>query len=204
MIELPNMVGQRFGRLVVLAQTKTRHKRAYWICRCDCGNECSAMGKSLRQGKKRSCGCLQRESNQKNAVAMHAANNLPTGEAAFNLLYAGYRCSAEQRCLEFKLTKEEFKNLTQDDCFYCGQVPNRIYAPDLPNGGYVYNGVDRHNNSIGYVLENSVSCCKFCNWMKNTYTAEDFLNHCFSIVDYQNRKKQAEMTCSSNNKVIAA
>ena len=183
------MVGQRFGRLVVEAPAKSRHRRSYWSCLCDCGKSCIAMGKYLRQGKKRSCGCLQRESSVQNAKAMTASNNLPIGVAAFNLLLASYRCAAENRSLNFDLTKDQFQKLTKQVCFYCGAKPTIVYAPNLPNGGYVYNGVDRKNSSEGYNADNCVPCCKICNWMKNTYSVEDFISHCLAVVEYQRIKE---------------
>lgn len=55
------MLGQRFGRLVVVAfsDSKSHHKR--WRCRCDCGGETVAWQLSLRRGDAQSCGCLARE-----------------------------------------------------------------------------------------------------------------------------------------------
>lgn len=57
----PDLTGERFGRLVVIAELpriNPRHRR--WLCICDCGAE-----KAVRQdhlGKKIfACGCLQRE-----------------------------------------------------------------------------------------------------------------------------------------------
>lgn len=182
------MSGQKFGRLLVVSPAKSKHKRAYWNCLCDCGHTCTAMGKDLRQGKKRSCGCLRRESSQVNAKAMTASNNLPPGVAAFNLLYAGYRCSAESRAIAFNLSKNEFKSLTELACFYCGLKPKEVYAPNLPNGGYIYSGVDRKDSSLGYDPENCVPCCKMCNWMKNVYSVEVFIKHCKDVAHYQNNK----------------
>lgn len=193
------MIGRKFGRLLVVAPEKSRHKRAYWRCLCDCGNFCSAMGKYLRQNKKQSCGCLRTECNRKKAFTMSQNNILPSGEAAFNLLFATYRCSAEKRGLEFAITKEDARGITKQNCFYCDKPPIIYYRENaVINGGYLYNGMDRRNNTMGYVLNNVVPCCKFCNWMKNALTEEDFLSHCSSIVDYQNRKRQAEMTCLNN------
>lgn len=33
----------------------------YWLCKCECGGQTIARGSSLRDGKTRSCGCLQKE-----------------------------------------------------------------------------------------------------------------------------------------------
>ncbi len=56
-----DLTGQRFGRLTVIEYSHTHGKRAYWKCRCDCGNYSVAMGKNLLSGKTKSCGCLMRE-----------------------------------------------------------------------------------------------------------------------------------------------
>lgn len=54
----PVHVGDRYGKLTVIAPTgKKVHGRASWICICDCGNTCEAMGNRLTGGKKLSCGC---------------------------------------------------------------------------------------------------------------------------------------------------
>lgn len=59
-----NLLGQRFGRLVVIAKddklTKEK-KRTYWICQCDCGKIKTIKGASLTYGEVKSCGCLQKE-----------------------------------------------------------------------------------------------------------------------------------------------
>ena len=56
-----DITGQRFGHLLVLEQVpKPSHCKsngAYFKCKCDCGNEKIVMGKSLRNGKTKSCGC---------------------------------------------------------------------------------------------------------------------------------------------------
>lgn len=51
------MVGARFGKLVVLEYADTVDKRARWKCRCDCGRIYIGVGKFMRQGRVVSCGC---------------------------------------------------------------------------------------------------------------------------------------------------
>jgi hypothetical protein len=63
------LIGQRFNRLVVIAYADTTSKRARWLCRCDCGTEKVVIGKSLREGHTKSCGCLSREEARKRAIA---------------------------------------------------------------------------------------------------------------------------------------
>ena len=57
-----NLIGQRFGRLVVIEEAPSRHGNAMWICKCDCGNTTHPIyGRDLRGGKVSSCTCLRRE-----------------------------------------------------------------------------------------------------------------------------------------------
>lgn len=55
-----DLTGQRFGRLVCIEPTEERqfNGSTVWKCKCDCGNECLAVGKQLTAGYKKSCGCL--------------------------------------------------------------------------------------------------------------------------------------------------
>jgi hypothetical protein len=62
--ELSDLVGRRFGRLVVLeyaGRNTSKRPEHTWICRCDCGRQKLALYRSLRRGLSVSCGCLQRE-----------------------------------------------------------------------------------------------------------------------------------------------
>jgi len=55
-----DMIGQRFGMLTVLHRAdKPDSERAWWACLCDCGQRTVTMGKYLRCGDTRSCGCIQ-------------------------------------------------------------------------------------------------------------------------------------------------
>lgn len=55
-----SVLGQRFGRLVVIeddTMAPARSKRTV-RCRCDCGTECHPSVKNLKAGWTNSCGCL--------------------------------------------------------------------------------------------------------------------------------------------------
>lgn len=57
-----DLTGQKFGRLAVIQRHgSSKDGKATWFCRCDCGNEAVVMGKLLRNGATRSCGCLKKE-----------------------------------------------------------------------------------------------------------------------------------------------
>lgn len=105
-------------------------------------------------------------------------NSLPPGEAAFNQLLSAYKRNASTRRIEWHLTKDEFRMLTQQDCYYCGAEPEQCASfgrSDL-NGDYVYNGVDRVDNAAYYLWDNCVSCCGRCNKAKDSMTVDEFLD----------------------------
>ena len=56
-----NLIGERFGKLTVVALTKPifsgKQKKLCWLCKCDCGNYHIARGDSLKNGHNTSCGC---------------------------------------------------------------------------------------------------------------------------------------------------
>ena len=57
-----DLVGDRFGRLIVLSKAEpTRLGASRWLCRCDCGNEKVTRGGSLTMGCSVSCGCYRIE-----------------------------------------------------------------------------------------------------------------------------------------------
>lgn len=67
-----NLLGQRFGRLLVIASALSRRNLSgnldkYWLCRCDCGVEKEIVGNSLRRKKSptRSCGCYAKANMSK-------------------------------------------------------------------------------------------------------------------------------------------
>lgn len=57
-----DMKGQKYGRLTVLERAGTNSQvLATWVAQCDCGTVGVYVGRSIRDGHTRSCGCLQRE-----------------------------------------------------------------------------------------------------------------------------------------------
>ena len=70
----PDMIGQKFERLLVLSYDKEMSKqRGYdcYLCRCNCGVEKLIRGYHLRNRVIQSCGCLSREvgKNQFNKIS---------------------------------------------------------------------------------------------------------------------------------------
>lgn len=55
------MIGKKFGRLLVLEEAYVKNGEIYWHCLCDCENYVTTSGASLRAGATKSCGCYNKE-----------------------------------------------------------------------------------------------------------------------------------------------
>ncbi len=61
-----DIVGQRFGKLVVVEKTTIKKGGNYlWLCKCDCGNEITTKKGRLESGETKSCGCVRKQSEIK-------------------------------------------------------------------------------------------------------------------------------------------
>jgi len=167
MSKIRDLVGNKYGRLLVERFMGTGTGGALWECSCDCGNTSVVRRGDLLSGKTRSCGCLALETRR-----------IEHGLSAFNKVLNSYKQHARRRGYSWGLSKEEFKSLTQQPCKYCGQPPSNYCGEkaQCKNGGYTYTGIDRVDNTKGYFLSNVVPCCGVCNRAKDTQTEEDFLS----------------------------
>ena len=69
------LLGQRFGRLVVVSEAPILNGGSRWECRCDCGETLITEGYSLRHGATTSCGCFRRETTKRLKSGHGGASN---------------------------------------------------------------------------------------------------------------------------------
>lgn len=176
------LVGKRFGRLTVIERAGT-HKFGFaiWRCQCDCGNETTATTGALRSGHKGSCGCWARD-----------VHRIPEAEWILKEHFRKYREVAQAKGREFALTLEQFRDLTNAPCHYCGRVRTKTMKRTNSLGNAyerACNGIDRFDNSQGYTPENAVPCCEDCNRAKLTMSADQYVALCHLV---SNRHQLAE------------
>lgn len=70
--------------------------------------------------------------------------------------FMAYKKTAKRSDLEFLLTEKEFSLFWKQNCFYCNDKIETI-------------GLDRIDNNIGYNINNIVSCCIECNYLKSKH-----------------------------------
>lgn len=60
MRKFPSLIGQKFGKLTVIDQAPSNAQGARrWICRCECGKQCTVLSSNLNSGHTKSCGCIK-------------------------------------------------------------------------------------------------------------------------------------------------
>lgn len=194
-----DLVKQQFGHLMVVEEAQ-RHFRpvngknvpeVMWVCKCDCGRTKNVSSRQLREGMSVSCGDVGCEFH-------NPIKHADPREGSLRYLYQNYICNASTRKYAFELTLEQFRDLTAKDCHYCGKHPSasclkswRGMNPETTkNQPYIYNGVDRVDNAVGYVVGNCVPCCKICNIMKQGLSKTEFLNHIRSIFLHEESSAQ--------------
>jgi len=87
-----------------------------------------------------------------------------------NERYKFYKYKAKISGLEFKIEFDDFLKFISNKCHYCGIKEDE------------WNGVDRKYNNIGYILDNCVSCCTMCNYIKYIINYNIFLKIISHIV----------------------
>ena len=95
-----SLIGQRYGRLLVIERApnahpgKVKRQRSAWRCICNCGQEVVVRGYSLTGGTTKSCGCYSRDAS--------AARKLKHGHARRGAVAAEFDiwCGMKQRCYD--------------------------------------------------------------------------------------------------------
>lgn len=177
-----NLKGKKIGKLTIINFSHHYRNAAhrliiYWNVICDCGVKKKVSSQSLNNGMAKSCGCYRKES----AIMKRKK---PDEIVYFNKKYNGYVGNAKSKKIEFKLTKEEFREITEKNCTYCGELPTSPSTKKRGCGNYVGNGIDRINSSDGYIKSNCTPCCSKCNYMKNNLLLDSFLDHVIKIYEF--------------------
>jgi hypothetical protein len=177
---MPNFIdltGKKFGSLTVLRYAGKRKNKICWECLCECGKTVilPAYYISSKSRKRRFCG-------------KGGHSTVGEGNAAFNVFFSVYKHNAKRRKIEFNITKDEARYISQLPCHYCGNPPrNRIKSKMRRMiGDFVYSGIDRVDNTRGYVMDNIVPCCEVCNWMKRDFSGTEFMQHIKKIYTHRN------------------
>lgn len=176
-----DLTGQKFNRLMVVSRAEPLHNHTAWNCQCECGNSIVVTGNHLQRNNTTSCGCFGRE------VSFQNGKNNADADSGKNLLFTHYKSSAKRRSLSITLSKEQFYTLTSSECHYCGEPPSKLIKSIKAGNPYIYNGIDRVDNNLGYDFANCVPCCSICNHAKHVLSYEDFTRWINRLVRFRTK-----------------
>lgn len=54
-----DLTGNKYGMLTVIKEAERDKNGRRWLCECECGNKKIILGKNLKKGNTKSCGCLK-------------------------------------------------------------------------------------------------------------------------------------------------
>lgn len=178
-----DLTGQKFGSWAVLHRGKNDlGAKAKWTCQCECGTIKDVSSRILRSGKSKSYGCKTNELKSKSQIGSKFKDEF---EAHKRFIYRNYKYGAKKRGYEFKISFENFCFLLKQRCYYCGAEPSNKQILRNAQDEFLYNGIDRKDNSKGYIKDNCVSACSICNRMKLEMSDQEFLLHVAKIIDWK-------------------
>jgi hypothetical protein len=175
-----DLTGQQFGKLTAIKRNGTNKQgKALWLFRCECGNQKTVPAEKVKRPKDpiRSCGCIRANENK------------------------GFMAMANQVFFDYNdgdLTLQQFYEMSQLDCYYCGAKPAN--QRNRYGKSFIYNGLDRLNNSLPHNLNNCVPCCWKCNQMKKATNVEEFIQHITTIYHRVNGMRSGLISTISPSK----
>ena len=192
-------LGDRFGSLQVIDNVpifkdfgkykNSKITRKMYLCKCDCGDEKYYIAGKLKNKRNTCCAtCAYKKRPQ-------STERYSDIERLFNLSIRN-RCKLTKGRIENKLSLEKFKELIKQDCFYCGEPPQKLdylsHTKIVKHDIIYANGIDRIDSSGHYEDSNCVACCKQCNTMKMDMSQQDFKNKIIKL--YNKWIKQEDTT----------
>lgn len=146
----PIIIGQRFGKLVVISIGPAVKGGRLRFCKCDCGNEVFVLGARLNSGNTTSCGCRRKEAARENGVnnRTHGLTRTPVG---------GSWQAMMNRC--YNVNQPSFKEYGARGiivCDYLRSGPHNLLA--LIGERPPRKTLDRENNLGSYTC----GCCSEC------------------------------------------
>lgn len=142
-----DLKGKTFNRLFVIERADNNENgKSRWLCECICGNIKIILSDSLKSGKTKSCGCLNKEIifNRKNKYIMNHKSE--------------YRIwkSIKQRCTNPKV--ECYKNYGGRGITICERwLKFENFLKDIGKRPGKQYSIDRIDNNLGYYKNN-------CRW----------------------------------------
>lgn len=158
-------VGDKIGRVKVTAFAGVDHaNKMLVLCECECGKSFTTRQNNVGR-KTNSCGCLK-------ADLIRERMGKPIEDLATRHVLNSCKRKTPDTDLDF----QSVKDMIFGKCYYCersAEEAGKIWTRAIKDGRSIKKlGIDRVENHLGYWLNNSVACCKDCNYIKRDHSVE--------------------------------
>lgn len=177
-------IGKKFGHLTILSKSNSdKYRRAFVTVQCDCGDIVEKHWQKILKNLTRTCGkCHFRYKLPPNI----GITNLPEEIKAkmLKLVYSRMKSEAKRRNRIIDLSFQAVTNFILLPCQSCDDKWSTHITTTYNGEKYtlLYNGLDRIDNSRGYVPNNVITLCKTCNRMKLEQNLEEMVRRAEGLI----------------------
>lgn len=181
------MAGKKFNKLLVLNKVDSKYNGSYWLCRCDCGKEKVILGKHLRKGRIKSCGCLRKELPHLFKYAKNHPRYNGFKEISKTFI-CKFETGAKWRNIKFDVSMEYLWSIFLKQNRKCALTGVTLILPknnkDFKENNYNAS-IDRIDSSKNYEEGNIQWVTKEVNRMKWDLPQEKFIEICKLVANYK-------------------
>ena len=166
------MIGQRFGKLVVQKRSERKGSggELYWICQCDCGNTIEVRGQNLKrtdENRTVSCGCYHRSIGALNILTILQENNIDFIE--------------EYVFLDLPKSRFDFAIIENGKITRLIEFDGEQHFHDVPSWGGLKLQQQRDQVKNDYALSHNIPLVRIPYWERDKITLDMILNSTYEV-----------------------
>jgi len=178
-----NLIGSKFGKILVVSEVEKKGHNVLWHCKCDCGKELDVLGPNLNK-KTKSCGC------EPNAATLGRTSPFWRGCGEISIqFYNRIKICALKRNIDVSVTIEQLWELFLFQDRKCALSGEAIVFANSLKKHETTASLDRIDSKKSYTLDNVQWVHKHINTMKQYFNDDYFISWCTKVAKYSKEKQ---------------